>query len=130
MVGALCRPINHKMLFAPSLMTQQKQLMNNTFLFDLIIIIIIIIIITTTTTQHKSRATCPNSEFVFRFLYLLYRVIPLCKWRLTGFVFQNTTTRYFRNTYHHNNLEFLIRVICLYLKPDMVEYTRGTGPYP
>ena len=34
----------------------------------MIIIIIIIIIIT---TQHKSRATCPNSEFVFRF-YIYY----------------------------------------------------------
>ena len=48
------------------------------------------------TTQHKSRTTCPISEFVFRFLYLLYRVIPHCKWRHAGFVFHNTTQRYFR----------------------------------
>ena len=34
-------------------------------------IIIIIIVITTTKTQHKSRATCPNSEIVFRF-YIYY----------------------------------------------------------
>ena len=47
-------------------------------------------------TQHKSRTTCPISEFVFRFLYLLYRVIPRCKRRHAGFVFHNTTTRYFR----------------------------------
>ena len=30
------------------------------------------------------------------FLYLLYRVIPHCKWRHAGFVFHNTPTRYFR----------------------------------
>ena len=30
------------------------------------------------------------------FLYLLYRVITHCKWRLAGLVFHNTTKRYFR----------------------------------
>ena len=35
------------------------------------IVIIIIIIIIITTTQHKSRTTCPISEFVFRF-YIYY----------------------------------------------------------
>ena len=33
--------------------------------------IIMIIIIIITTTQHKSRITCSNSEFVFRF-YIYY----------------------------------------------------------
>ena len=64
--------------------------------YRIIIIITTIIIMKIIVTQHKSHTTCPISEFVIRFLYLLYRVIPHYKWRLPGFVFHNTTTRYFR----------------------------------
>ena len=57
--------------FAPKV----KKLVKDSF--NLIIIIII----------NRSRVPGPSSEFVLRFVLLLYRVISHCKWRLTGGIF-------------------------------------------
>ena len=62
--------------------------------------------------QHRSHAPCPSSEFVLQFFTLLYRVIPHCKWRLTGGIF---LIGIFYNTYNYDNLPFLIRIksVCI-----------------
>ena len=66
----------------------------------IIIIIVIIIII----TQHKSRTTCPISEFVFRFYIYYTELSRIANGDLLD-LYYNTTRRYFRTliimiTYH------------------------------
>ena len=66
----------------------------------MIIIIKLIIIIIITTTQHKSRATCPNSEFVFPF-YIYYT--ELSRIANGDLLYSYHNNKIFSNTYNHDN---------------------------
>ena len=63
------------------------------------------------TTQHKSRATCPNSEFVFPFNILTFTTQSYPKLQMATYWigFSLHDNKVFSNTYHHDTLEFLIK---------------------
>ena len=118
---------------------QHKQIIDFKFYFDIIIIIVIIIIIIILIiiiTQHKSHATCPNSEFVFRFYIYYTELSPIANGDILDWYFitqQGIRTLIIMITSHQGYMSVPLAwhgKICKgYGSVPLASEARGTDPY-